>query len=71
MIIDAGLAKPSIGGRVYAAVKGMVDSGVNVLCDEKCFPSEEQINGSKIGDDRTKLFENVKQAIEKGSEKEA
>jgi large subunit ribosomal protein L18 len=39
-----------LGSRIFAAVKGMLDAGVNVKADEKAFPKEERLTGKHIED---------------------
>ncbi len=70
-VLDSGLYKPTPGGRIYAAVKGLKDSGIEIPCDEECLPPEDTITGKKLGEERAKLFDKVKNAIDKGKEKEA
>ncbi|MDD5192316.1 MAG: 50S ribosomal protein L18 [Candidatus Nanoarchaeia archaeon] len=43
VILDAGLIPNTKGSRVYAVVKGILDSGIEINCDENVFPSEEKI----------------------------
>ena len=47
-ILDLGLHASAKGGRLYALVKGVIDSGLNVKIDEKVFPSEDRLNGQHI-----------------------
>ena len=47
-ILDLGLHASANGGRLYALVKGVVDSGLNVKVDEKVFPSEDRLTGQHI-----------------------
>lgn len=64
-IVDLGLQRSYKGNRVYAAVKGVVDSGVKVRVSEEIFPAEERINGSHLkAKDATKVLEATKKAIE-------
>jgi len=49
-IVDIGLHKPVKGSRVFAAVKGFIDAGVDVPAGEEIFPDEERIRGSHISD---------------------
>jgi len=44
MILDSGLIPSTKGSRVYAVVKGVSDSGVDVAHSEEILPSEEMIN---------------------------
>ena len=47
-VVDAGIGKPSPKGRIYAALKGAVDAGLNVKADSDVFPIPERISGSHI-----------------------
>lgn len=49
-ILDIGLHSNSKGSRVYAALKGVVDAGVNVPHDPEIFPDESRIRGEVIKD---------------------
>lgn len=62
-ILDLGLNKSSKGSVQYAAVKGILDSGLNVPCDEEVFPKEDQINGKNISEEINKKFDEVKDKI--------
>lgn len=62
-ILDIGLQTSTKGSRIYAALKGVLDSGVNVSHSEKILPSEERISGKHISEDVLKNFEEVKKKI--------
>lgn len=65
VIIDLGLQESFYGGRIYAAVKGLVDSGLNVKVSDVVFPADERLSGEHLKqDDATKVVEKVKKAIE-------
>lgn len=49
VILDTGLIPNTKGSRVYAVVKGILDAGIEINCDEKVFPSEERIKGEDKG----------------------
>lgn len=49
-IVDSGIKKPHAGSKIYAAVKGVKDSGVHVSCDESVLPNENRINGIHIAE---------------------
>lgn len=49
-ILDMGLRTPKSGSKVYAALKGVIDAGVDVPSSESIFPSEERISGKHIED---------------------
>lgn len=47
-ILDLGLQRNSIGSRIYAALKGVIDAGVEVPANDKIFPPEDVLKGSHI-----------------------
>jgi len=47
-ITDLGLQRTSNGGRIYAALKGLIDAGVNIPVNDKVFPSDDILHGSHI-----------------------
>lgn len=49
-IFDCGLKKTFSGGVLFAALKGVVDGGLDVPCNDEVFPSEERIRGKHIAD---------------------
>jgi large subunit ribosomal protein L18 len=74
-ILDIGLQNPRSGTRLYAALKGVVDAGLNVPHDPACFPKEERIKGLHIannpllkekGKDIPNAFQQCKEKILKG-----
>lgn len=70
-ILDIGLLTPVHGSNVYAALKGVIDSGMEVPHDSIVFPSDERIRGEHIAaflNDTTITdnFEIVKENIKAG-----
>jgi len=63
-VLDLGLASNSSGSRVYAALKGMADAGLNIPHDEDVLPSDERINGEHIDDKVAKAVEATRKKIE-------
>lgn len=47
-ILDAGLRTTSTGSRIFAALKGAVDSGLGIPHDRDIVPSEPRIRGEHI-----------------------
>lgn len=47
-IVDFGMIRTLHKTKVYAFLKGMIDAGVEVKCDEKCFPDESRIKGEHM-----------------------
>ena len=65
VIIDMGLQRSFYGGRVYAAIKGLKDSGVNVKVSDVVFPVEERLSGAHLKqDDAETVVAKVKATIE-------
>jgi large subunit ribosomal protein L18 len=48
LILDMGLQTKFYGGRVFAALKGAVDAGLNIAHSDVIFPKEERIKGEHI-----------------------
>lgn len=48
-IADIGLHSPSKGARVFAALKGAVDGGINVPHSKEKLPGDDRIKGEHVG----------------------
>ena len=61
-IVDFGMIKALHKTKTYAFLKGLIDSGVEIKCNEETFPSEERIKGEHM---KNKIpFEEIKSKIE-------
>jgi len=63
-ILDIGLNRATPGARVFAALKGAVDAGLEIPYGEGIFPSEERLMGAHIAayNDKAKdIVKNVEQ----------
>jgi large subunit ribosomal protein L18 len=47
-VLDTGLRHPSTGGRLFGALKGLIDAGVEIPHGEKGFPATDRLNGSHL-----------------------
>jgi large subunit ribosomal protein L18 len=47
-VLDIGLNRATPGARVFAALKGAVDAGLDIPYGEEILPSEERIKGAHI-----------------------
>lgn len=56
VITDIGLRRPSSGSRVFAVVKGAIDSGLAISCGD-VLPKESRIKGEHIASYARKLTE--------------
>ena len=61
VIVDTGLIPSTTGSRIYAAIKGAADSGMEINYDKKIMPSIERIEGKAQKLDV--IFNKVKGAI--------
>ena len=70
-VADIGLKSPIRGSKVFAAVKGAADAGLNVPYGESIIPSEDRINGEHIAEyaeslDEEELNKKFSQYLAKG-----
>jgi large subunit ribosomal protein L18 len=63
-ILDIGLAASSPGSRVFAALKGMIDGGLEVPHGDSILPDEDRVNGVHIDAALAKSVATTKKAIE-------
>jgi large subunit ribosomal protein L18 len=63
-VLDTGLRTPSHGARVFAALKGASDAGLNIKHDAHVFPDDSRIRcehianyASKLSTENPKLYE--------------
>jgi large subunit ribosomal protein L18 len=67
-ILDLGLKEKKKGGKMFAALKGLIDARIDIPAGEEIFPSEERIRGEHIkemkGEDVPANFEETKEKIE-------
>jgi len=55
-ILDIGLAENRKGSKVYAALKGAIDAGLDIPCSEDVFPSDERIRGEHVAGNANSSF---------------
>ena len=77
-ILDTGLQSTVKGSKLYATLKGAIDSGLDIPASDVIFPAEDRLKGKHIVDyakakpmktnvaDMGKTFEDVKSKITKG-----
>jgi len=63
-VLDIGLQSPT-KSKLFAVLKGVVDSGIDIPHSEKAFPSEERISGAHISEKIQKDFKTTKEKINK------
>ncbi len=47
-VLDIGRTTPTRGGRVFAALKGLIDAGLEIPHSEDLYPSSERLAGAHI-----------------------
>ena len=64
-ILDTGIIRSTKGSKIYAAVKGIIDSSYKIKCGEEVIPSPERINSANLKE----FFDKVKANLSKGGKK--
>jgi large subunit ribosomal protein L18 len=49
-VLDIGMQTSTLGSRIYAALKGAIDGGLDIPHSEDAFPSDDRIKGKHIMD---------------------
>jgi len=49
-VLDIGLCTPTHGSKVYATLKGVIDSGMDIPYDSSVLPSDERLSGHHIAE---------------------
>jgi len=47
-VLDTGLRHPTVGGRLSAALKGLLDAGIEIPHGEGGFPATDRLNGAHL-----------------------
>jgi large subunit ribosomal protein L18 len=63
-VLDIGLKEPSKGASAFAALKGLLDAGIEVPHGDEVLPSDERIHGDHISPEMRKLVEDIKIKME-------
>jgi large subunit ribosomal protein L18 len=63
-VLDIGLKVPAKGATVFAALKGMLDAGMQIPHGKEVLPSKERLAGKHIGDDVEKMVKDIKTRME-------
>ncbi|MGC2034188.1 MAG: 50S ribosomal protein L18 [Thermoplasmata archaeon] len=64
-VLDAGLRRPSSGGRVLSVLKGLLDAGLEIPHGETGFPTPDRLNGSHLPHALPQAIEIYKTGIQK------
>ncbi|HIE64107.1 MAG: 50S ribosomal protein L18 [Methanobacteriota archaeon] len=63
-VLDIGLSASSTGSRVFAALRGMVEAGLEIPHGEEVLPDDDRVNGTHIDDSIAKSVEKTRASIE-------
>ena len=63
-VLDIGLAASTPGNRVYAALRGMIDAGLEVPHGEDVLPDDDRVNGAHIDESIADKVEACRTTIE-------
>lgn len=63
-VLDIGLQQPQPGGRLYAALKGVLDAGVDVPHGEDVLPDQGRLQGEHLEDAPVAKVKNTIQKIQ-------
>ena len=62
-VLDIGLREPTKGAVVFAALKGMLDAGIDVPHSDKMLPDKDRISGKHMREGTASMFESTKKNI--------
>jgi large subunit ribosomal protein L18 len=62
-VLDVGLRRPTEGGRLQAALKGLLDAGLEIPHGEGQFPAAERLNGAHLPKPLPSPVETYKQKL--------
>ena len=63
-VLDIGLAGSTPGGRVFSALRGMIDAGLDIPHGEDVLPDDDRVNGAHIDEKIGAAVESTKKNIE-------
>jgi large subunit ribosomal protein L18 len=62
-VLDIGLREPTKGAVVFAALKGVLDAGIEVPHSDEMLPKEDRISGKHMREGTKEMFEAAKGKI--------
>lgn len=63
-VLDIGLRNPARGASCFAALKGIIDAGIEVPHGAEVIPSDERIHGKHICEDMGQVVEEIRRKVE-------
>ncbi|MCI4358004.1 MAG: 50S ribosomal protein L18 [Thermoplasmata archaeon] len=62
-VLDSGIRRPSQGGRLLGALRGLLDAGLSIPHGEGSFPGADRLNGAHLKTPLAQPLETFKQAL--------
>lgn len=62
-VLDTGIRRPSQGGRLLGALRGLLDAGLDIPHGEGAFPSADRLNGTHLKSPLGKPLATFKDAL--------
>lgn len=63
-VLDVGVRRPSKGGRLLGALKGLLDAGMEIPHGETVFPTADRLNGTHLHPPLPKPLESYRAQLE-------
>ncbi len=63
-VLDIGMNVPHPRGKLFAALKGMLEAGLDIPHSPDILPDDEKVKGEHINENIVKQFDNVKNNLE-------
>jgi large subunit ribosomal protein L18 len=63
-IIDFGMFRTLHKTKLFSFLKGLIDGGIEINCQEDAFPEEKRIEGKDLKEDFSKYFKEIKLKID-------
>lgn len=63
-VLDIGLNRPEKGGKIFSALNGMLDAGIDIPHDPDILPEEGRVEGEHIDEETVENFNEVKSKLE-------
>jgi large subunit ribosomal protein L18 len=67
-VLDIGLYRPTVGGTLFASLKGVLDAGIKCPHDSQMLPKEDRIYGVHLNKDIKPLIGDIISKMKGGKE---
>ncbi len=62
-VLDIGRNMPVTGAKVFASLKGVLDTGINCPCKEEKIPNDDRIMGKHLDEKISNIVDDIKNRI--------